>query len=90
MTCRGTAILACVALLLVPAWGTKIKIKRATPAAEVRPPDLLLEGGRKLTFERSFRSEQEARRKFREEERRERFAENLRMMFPETFTAQAA
>jgi len=62
-TCRGTAILACVALLLVPAWGTKIKIKRATPAAEVRPPDLLLEGGRKLTFERSFRSEQEARRK---------------------------
>ena len=56
--------LVCVALLfLTPAAATKIRIKRVTPAAEVRPPDLLLEGGRKLAYERSFSSEQEVRGK---------------------------
>jgi DNA-binding beta-propeller fold protein YncE len=44
-----------VLLLLVPTWAAKRAPKPATPA----PPDLLLEGGRKLSFERTFRSERE-------------------------------
>ncbi len=56
--------LACVSLLApAPVSAAKIKIKRATPEAQVRPPDLLLEGGRKLVWERSFASEREVRNK---------------------------
>ena len=46
-----------VLLLLTPLWAAKKpdQSQSATPA----PPDLLLEGGRKLTFERSFSSEKE-------------------------------
>jgi len=48
--------LACTGLLLVmPAWCSKTKEKAVEPA----PPDLLLEGGRKLSYERSFSSEKE-------------------------------
>lgn len=58
-----TISLAWVVLLLVSASAAKVKIKRAAPEAEVRPADLLLEGGRKLTWERSFASEREVRNK---------------------------
>jgi len=43
-------------LLLTPGWAAKVS--RETPA-EAAPPDLLLEGGRKLHYERSFSSEKE-------------------------------
>jgi DNA-binding beta-propeller fold protein YncE len=42
-------------LLLTPLWAAKKAERSATPA----PPELLLEGGRKLTFERSFSSEKD-------------------------------
>lgn len=49
-------ILSLVVLLMVlPAFAGKSK----TAAAEETPPDLLLEGGRKLTFERALSSERE-------------------------------
>jgi DNA-binding beta-propeller fold protein YncE len=49
--------LACVGLLLaMPAWGSRVKKEKAVEPA---PPDLLLEGGRKLSYERSFSSEKE-------------------------------
>jgi len=44
-------------LLLTPGWASKVKVKEKT--VEPAPPDLLLEGGRKLHFERSFSSEKE-------------------------------
>lgn len=48
---------ACAGLLLaIPAWGAKAKREKLTEPA---PPDLLLEGGRKLHYERSFSSEKE-------------------------------
>jgi len=46
--------------LLLPAWASKIQ--KETPT-EPPPPDLLLEGGRKLTFERSFSSDLDVRGK---------------------------
>src|SRR5579871_1442017 len=53
---------ACILLLLLtPAWAASKKDK--DKANEPRPPDLLLEGGRKLTFERSFHSEREVKPK---------------------------
>ncbi|PWT75479.1 MAG: hypothetical protein C5B46_02560 [Proteobacteria bacterium] len=49
--------LACILLVLAaPGWGSKNK--KDTPA-DPAPPDLLLEGGRKLHYERSFSSEKE-------------------------------
>lgn len=48
-----------VAALLAPAWAGK---KKAAPA-EPPPADLVLEGGRKLAFERAFSSEKELRDK---------------------------
>jgi len=57
------ATLACLILLVVPVSAAKVKIKKNTPPPEVHPPDLLLEGGRKLTWERSFSSEREVRGK---------------------------
>jgi DNA-binding beta-propeller fold protein YncE len=47
------------ALLLTPSWGAPKKSK----AAEVQVPELLLEGGRKLTFERSLTSDRDVRGK---------------------------
>jgi DNA-binding beta-propeller fold protein YncE len=48
---------ACIALLLaLPVWASKAKKEKAVEPA---PPDLLLEGGRKLHYERSFSSEKE-------------------------------
>jgi DNA-binding beta-propeller fold protein YncE len=50
----------CLLLLTAPAWtGTK----RVKPAPDMRPPDLLLEGGRRLTFERTLSSERDLRGK---------------------------
>jgi DNA-binding beta-propeller fold protein YncE len=47
----------CIGLLLAaPAWAAKEKKEKL---AEPAPPDLLLEGGRKLSYERSFSSEKE-------------------------------
>jgi DNA-binding beta-propeller fold protein YncE len=54
--CRGSLSSGLIILLLVPfLWSTK-KLER--PAVPV-PPDLLLEGGRKLTFERAFSSQKD-------------------------------
>lgn len=48
--------IACIfLLLLMPVWASKKKESPVEPA----PPDLLLEGGRKLHYERSFSSEKE-------------------------------
>jgi len=48
---------ACIGFLLaMPLWASKAKKEKAI---EPPPPDLLLEGGRKLSFERSFSSEKE-------------------------------
>jgi DNA-binding beta-propeller fold protein YncE len=47
----------CIGLLLAtPVWASKEKKQKP---AEPAPPDLLLEGGRKLSYERSFSSEKE-------------------------------
>lgn len=48
-----------IALLVAPAGASKVRKEPALPA----PPDLLLEGGRKLSYERSFSSEREVRGK---------------------------
>jgi len=54
--CRVVS-LGCVFLLLVaPTWASRAK--KQTPA-EPAPPDLLLDGGRKLRYERTFSSEKE-------------------------------
>jgi DNA-binding beta-propeller fold protein YncE len=48
--------IVCLVLLLVTSsWAAK----KAEPASIPAPPDLLLEGGRKLTFERAFATERE-------------------------------
>jgi len=53
-------LLAGIALLVAPVWATrKSKDRPATPA----PPDILLAGGRKLVWERSFDSETDIRQK---------------------------
>jgi len=49
--------LACIGLLLaLPLWASKSKKEKEVEPA---PPDLLLEGGRKLHYERTFSSEKE-------------------------------
>jgi len=50
----GCGIASCL-LLLAPLWAAK----KPDPARIPGPPDLLLEGGRSLTFERAFSSERE-------------------------------
>ena len=51
---------ACVVLLLLtPVWASKPKEKPNQPA----PPDMVLEGGRKLSYERSFNSQREVKPK---------------------------
>lgn len=51
-------MLALIGLLLsTPSWASKLKVQEKT--VELAPPDLLLEGGRKLHYERSFSSEKE-------------------------------
>src|SRR5271166_6443494 len=54
-----TAVLLVVLLLPIGGWGSRSTTKVADPG----PPVLLLEGGRKLTFERSFGSEREVKPK---------------------------
>ena len=51
----GARIAWLVLLLAAPSWAHKVKEKTLEPP----PPDLLLEGGRKLHYERSFSSEKE-------------------------------
>src|SRR5215472_1044430 len=54
---RAAMGIVCLGLLLAaPAWALKEKKEKAI---EPPPPDLLLEGGRKLSYERSFSSEKE-------------------------------
>ena len=61
-TARVPVFLLLFSLLApIPAWGASKKQKEKPE--EHRPPDLLLEGGRKLTYERSFRSEREVKPK---------------------------
>jgi DNA-binding beta-propeller fold protein YncE len=58
---RGATILVvALALLLAPAWATKHSKSKET---QITGPELLLEGGRKLTWERSFSLEQEVKGK---------------------------
>ena len=56
---RRWAIASLVLLLLVPA----LAAKKGGPPMVPAPPDLLMEGGRKLSFERAFSSEKEVRGK---------------------------
>jgi DNA-binding beta-propeller fold protein YncE len=57
---RSAAWISCLVLLLIaPASAGK----RQKAGAEPSPPDLLLEGGRKLSFERTFSSERDTRSK---------------------------
>jgi DNA-binding beta-propeller fold protein YncE len=57
---RNAACISCLVILLIaPASAGK----RQKAGAEPSPPDLLLEGGRKLSFERTFSSERDTRRK---------------------------
>lgn len=57
---NGVRIGCFLCLLLMPGWAAT-KRHKVTP--EAHPPDLLLEGGRRLSFERSFSSERETRGK---------------------------
>jgi len=50
------AVVWVITSLLVPAWASKAHKEKPT---EPGPPDLLLEGDRKLTYERSFASQRE-------------------------------
>ena len=52
----GARLTWIVLLLAAPGWASKVHKEKA---AEPAPPDLLLEGGRKLQYERSFSSEKE-------------------------------
>ena len=51
----GMRTVCIVLLLITPLWASKKKEHLVEPT----PPDLLLEGGRKLHYERSFSSEKE-------------------------------
>jgi DNA-binding beta-propeller fold protein YncE len=54
---RALWVLSAIFLLMAPAWASrKNKVAPAPP-----PPDLVMEGGRRLTYERSFSSEREVR-----------------------------
>jgi DNA-binding beta-propeller fold protein YncE len=56
---KKVARIACFILLLIlPAW-TATKRHKLTP--QTPPPDLILEGGRRLSFERTFSSERDTR-----------------------------
>ena len=56
-TVRTGLRVACMGLLLaLPVWASKAKKEKTVEPA---PPDVLLEGGRKLHFERTFSSEKE-------------------------------
>jgi 6-bladed beta-propeller protein len=55
-TARATLVILALAL---PTWAAKPAPKQA----EAAPPDLLLQGGRKLSYERSFGTEREVRTK---------------------------
>ena len=56
---KGVGIGGLIVLLILPAWtATKHKVTPQTP-----PADLILEGGRRLTFQRAFSSERDARGK---------------------------
>jgi DNA-binding beta-propeller fold protein YncE len=60
-TIRRTTVASCTALLMVsPILASKDKKKDAEP---VFVPDVLMDGGRKLTFERTFHSEREVKPK---------------------------
>lgn len=60
-TIRRTTLASCAALLMAsPILGTKEKKKEAEPIAV---PDILMDGGRKLSFERTFHSEREVKPK---------------------------
>jgi DNA-binding beta-propeller fold protein YncE len=66
MQIQRTALVLIVAALAAPnPAAAKIKVKIKRPAAETLTPpaDLVLEGGRKLTWERTFSSEGEVRNK---------------------------
>jgi DNA-binding beta-propeller fold protein YncE len=54
---RAALIVASVAMLLVPIWASK----RSNLTSEAAPPEMLLDGGRKLSWERSFHSEFEVK-----------------------------
>lgn len=63
----GVGVLQCgvwigclILVLILPAW-TATKHRKVAPQSP--PPDLLLEGGRKLSFQRAFSSERETRGK---------------------------
>lgn len=56
-----SAVVVGVLLLVNPGWAA-IRTKRKT-TTEVRVPELLLEGGRKLTFERSFSADRDVKPK---------------------------
>ena len=49
-------VASAVLLLIAPVWASRVK-KMQEPA----PPDLLMDGGRKLSFERSFSHDSEIR-----------------------------
>jgi DNA-binding beta-propeller fold protein YncE len=53
----------CAVLVLLLALGTASAGERSKRPAELRPPDLLLEGGRKLSFDRAFSSARDVRKK---------------------------
>lgn len=58
-TTVGARICMCLALALslwTPAYASRVKIEKNLPP---RPPDLLLEGGRKLTFDRIFETDRD-------------------------------
>ena len=56
---RKSMVAACVMLLMASAWAGK---KKDVPPEPV-PPDVLMDGGRKLSFERSFSLEREVKPK---------------------------
>lgn len=61
-----TALVLMVAALVAPSPAPakiKVKIKRPTAESLTPPADVILEGGRKLTWERTFSSEREVRNK---------------------------
>jgi DNA-binding beta-propeller fold protein YncE len=61
LSAANVACAVCLLLapgMLAPAWASRRSKEKVSAAA---PPDLLLEGGRKLSYERSFHSEREVR-----------------------------
>jgi len=57
---KSLAAVAALVCLAQPAWAGK---RTKTSVPQTQPPELLLEGGRKLTFERSFSLEREVKPK---------------------------